>query len=79
MLHRLRRHPFTVAAHFRHSLVLTYAYRPEVLAPLLPPGLTLDTHAGYAFLAIALVDTRGLRPVWVPPDDRPVGVHAPSH
>src|SRR6266540_3906998 len=53
MLHRLRRHPFSVEAHFRHSLVLTYAYRPEVLSPLLPPGL--------------LVDTRGLRPSWLPP------------
>src|SRR5438445_1100326 len=66
MLHRLRRHPFTVEAHFRHSLVLTYAYRPEVLAPLLPPGLTLDTHEGFAFAATALVDTQGLRPTWVP-------------
>jgi len=66
VLHRLRRHPFAVEAYFRHSLVLTYAYRPDVLAPLLPPGLTLDTHEGFAFLAIALVDTQGLRPTWVP-------------
>jgi hypothetical protein len=66
MWHRLRRHPFTVEAHFRHSLVLTYAYPAEVLWPLLPPGLTLDLHGGLGFLAIALVDTRGLRPTWVP-------------
>src|SRR5262245_43161275 len=66
MLHRLRRHPSTVEASFRHSRVLTYAYRPDVLAPLLPPGLTLDTHEGFAFLAIALVDTQGLHPTWMP-------------
>ena len=66
MLHRLRRHPFTVEAYFQHSLVLTYAYPATVLTPLLPPGLTLDAHDGLGFLAIALVDTRGLRPSFVP-------------
>lgn len=66
MFHRLRRHPFPVEAYFRHSLVLTYAYRVEVLAPLLPPGLTLDTHGGFGYLAIALVQTERLRPAWAP-------------
>jgi hypothetical protein len=66
MWHRLRRHPFAVEAHFRHSLVLTYAYPEDVLSPLLPPGLTLDARDGLGFLAIALVDTRGLRPTWAP-------------
>lgn len=66
MLHRLRRHPFEVVAHFDRSLVLTYALPPERLEPLLPPGLKLDTHAGHGFLAIALVQTRGLRPAWAP-------------
>lgn len=65
-LYRLRRHPFGVEAFFRHSLVLTYAYPEALLAPLLPPGLSLDTHRGFAFLAIALVQTRGLRPSWAP-------------
>jgi len=66
----LRRHPFAVDAFFRWSLVLTYAFRPEVLRPLLPPGLTLDTHGEgtdeCGFLAIALVQTERLRPKGVP-------------
>ena len=66
MLHRLRRHPFTVEAFFRHSLVLTYAFPAETLAPLLPPGLRLDTYGAFGFLAIALVQTRGLRPTFLP-------------
>ena len=38
MLHLLRRHPIPIAAHFRHSLVLTYAMPPKILEPLLPCG-----------------------------------------
>jgi hypothetical protein len=66
MLHLLRRHPIPIAAFFRHSLVLTYALPPEILAPLLPEGLVLDTFRGYAFLAIALVQTEHLRPSFLP-------------
>jgi|CZKZ01.1.fsa_nt_gi uncharacterized protein YqjF (DUF2071 family) len=62
----LQRHPIPISAHFRHSLVLTYAFEPEILAPLLPSGLVLDTHRGYAFLAIALVQTKQLRPSFLP-------------
>jgi hypothetical protein len=66
MLYRLKRHPIPVAAFFRHSLVLTYALPQELLWPLLPPGLTLDTHKGFGFVAIAMVQTESLRPVFVP-------------
>lgn len=66
MLHLLRRHPLPIVAHFRHCLVLTYAFPEEVLAPLLPPGLTLDMYERNAFLAIALVQTEGLRPAGAP-------------
>lgn len=66
MLHLLKRHPFPVTAFFRKSLVVTYAFPPKVLAPLLLPGLTLDTYRGYGFLAIALVETEGLRPSFLP-------------
>lgn len=55
-----------VRAFFRHCLVLTYAFPERVLQPLLPPGLTLDTDQGLGFLAIAMVQTEGLRPVGVP-------------
>jgi hypothetical protein len=66
MLAKLRRHPFPVEAFFRQSLVLTYAYPEDVLRPLLPPGLTLDSYEGSAFLAIALVQTERLRPAGFP-------------
>jgi len=65
-LYRLRRHPLAVAAHFRHSLVLAYAFPPEALEPLLAPGLELDTHEGHAFAAVAMVQTEQLRPAGLP-------------
>src|ERR1700734_1713742 len=66
MLHWLKRHPVPVTAFFRHALVLTYAFPPEVLEPLLPAGLVLDTWRGKGFLAIALVATERLRPSFLP-------------
>jgi hypothetical protein len=66
MLTRLRRHPMAIAAHFRHCLTLTYALPPDVLRPLLPPGLELDTYDGHAFVAVALVQTEQLRPAALP-------------
>ena len=66
MLHLLKRHPIPISAFFRHSLVLTYAFPPEILRPLLPEGLVLDTYRGLAFLAVALVQTVDLRPSFLP-------------
>jgi hypothetical protein len=66
MLHLLRRHPLPISAFFRHSLVLTYAVPQQVLQPLLPPGLRLDLYGDHGFLAIALVQTEGLRPAFLP-------------
>ena len=48
------------------SLVLAYAVPAPVLRPFLPAGLTLDTYGNFGFLAIALVETRDLRPSFVP-------------
>jgi hypothetical protein len=62
----LQRHPVPIVAHFRHSLVLTYALPKELLEPMLPPGLMLDTFNGFGFVAIAMVDTEALRPVFCP-------------
>ena len=62
----LQRHPIPISAFFRHALVLTYAIQPEILQPLLPHGLVLDTYCGYAFLAVALVQTERLRPSFLP-------------
>lgn len=66
MLHVLKRHPLPVVAFFRHSLVLTFAYPQELLQPLLPRGLALDTYKGFGFLAIAVVQTTKLRPSFLP-------------
>jgi uncharacterized protein YqjF (DUF2071 family) len=67
MLERFRQNPVPVSAHFRHSLVLTYAVPSEVLRPLLPPGLVLDTFDDdTGFAAVALVQTERLRPSFVP-------------
>jgi hypothetical protein len=66
MFAALHRHPFPVQAFFRHSLVLTFAYPEALLQGLLPPGLTVDSYEGNGFLAIALVQTEGLRPSGFP-------------
>jgi hypothetical protein len=53
--------------HFDHSLVLAYALPVEVLAPLVPRGLALDTYDDrWGFVAIAVVRTRALRPARLP-------------
>lgn len=66
MVHLLQRHAFPIKAQLAASLVLAYALPTEVLTPLLPPGLVLDTYGDFGFLAIALVETRALRPSFVP-------------
>jgi hypothetical protein len=66
MLHLLKRHPIPVVAHFRHSLVLTYALPRQCLEPLLPPALVLDTYGEFGFVAIAMVQTESLRPGYCP-------------
>jgi len=59
---RLRRHPVAIRAHFDECLTLTYALPAATLQPLLPPGLELETVNGQGFIAVALVQTRALRP-----------------
>jgi hypothetical protein len=66
MLHLLRRHPIPISAFFRRVLVFTYAFPPRILEPLMPRGLVLDAWRGYAFLAVALVETERLRPSFLP-------------
>jgi Uncharacterized conserved protein (COG2071) len=62
----LKGHPLPVQAHFEHVLVLTYAMAASKLRLLTPPGLTLDTYGDWGFLAIAMVQTRNLRPRFAP-------------
>jgi hypothetical protein len=67
MRHLLQRHPVPIRAFFGHCLVLTYAFPREVLEPLLRPGLVLDTFGELGFAAVAMVQTRRLRPAFLPP------------
>lgn len=66
-MRRLKQHPFPVSAYFKQSLVLTFALPATALRSLLPPPLTLDTYNDeVGFIAVALVQTRHLRPTGFP-------------
>lgn len=63
----LKNHPFPVKAHFEESLVLTFAVPREEILHLLPPCVVPDTFKDHwAFIAVAMVQTRGLRPAGFP-------------
>ncbi len=63
----LKKHPFAVETHFENSIVLTYAIAQEELKGLIPECLTLDTFDDkWAFVALAMVNTKGLRPKGFP-------------
>lgn len=67
MLKFLKDHPFAVASHFDASLVLTYAVPKEELQKFIPECLSLDTFEDtWAFIAVAMVKTRNLRPKGFP-------------
>lgn len=67
MLSFLKNHPFAVEAFFESSLVLTFAVPKEQLETYIPPCLKLDTfNDKWAFIAIAMVQTKDLRPKGFP-------------
>jgi uncharacterized protein YqjF (DUF2071 family) len=67
MLRFLKNHPFAVESYFDTSLVLTYAVPKEQLEKFIPECLTLDTFENkWAFIAVAIVKTRDLRPKGLP-------------
>jgi hypothetical protein len=67
MLAFLKNHPFAVEAFFESSLVFTYAIPKEQIQALIPECLELDTlHDKYAFIAVAMVQTKALRPKGFP-------------
>jgi Uncharacterized conserved protein (COG2071) len=56
-----------MTCHFDHGLVVTWALPAQLLEPLVPPGLDLDAYDGrWGFVVIALVQTRQLRPAFLP-------------
>lgn len=67
MIPFLQTNPFAVEAFFERSVVLTFAVPKEQLESLIPECLRLDTlNDTWAFIAIALVDTKKLRPKGFP-------------
>jgi len=67
MISFLKKHPFAVETHFESSTVLTFAIPKEELQGLIPECLELDTFKDkWAFIAVAMVQTKGLRPKGFP-------------
>lgn len=67
MLDFLKNHPFAVDAFFESSIVLTFAVPKVHLENLIPECLELDTfHEKYGFIAVAMVQTKDLRPKGFP-------------
>ena len=66
LLTRLKRHPFPVVAHFERVVAVSFAFPEMLLRPLVPEPLEVDAFAGWGFVTVALVWTRGLRPVFLP-------------
>jgi uncharacterized protein YqjF (DUF2071 family) len=67
MITFLKNHPFPVEAFFKSSIVLTFAIPKEDVQTMIPECLELDTFdEKWAFIAVALVQTRELRPKGFP-------------
>ena len=63
----LKNHPFAVSAFFERSTVLTFAVPKSTLFSFIPDCLELDTfNDKWAFLAVAMVQTKSLRPKGFP-------------
>ncbi|MBS1811339.1 MAG: DUF2071 domain-containing protein [Acidobacteria bacterium] len=67
MFEFLKNHPFAVSAFFQSSTVLAFAVPKAELQSRIPECLELDTFQDqWAFLAVAMVQTSGLRPTGLP-------------
>ena len=63
----IKSHPFAVEAYFESSLVFAFAIPKEEIEHLIPDCLELDLFEDkWAFIAIAMVQTVGLRPKGFP-------------
>lgn len=64
---KLQSHPFPVEAFFNKSVVVTCAVEKSILEKLIPAPLQLDTFQNnWGFVAMALVETKHLRPKGFP-------------
>jgi uncharacterized protein DUF2071 len=67
MFLNLKNHPFAVEAFFESSIVLTFAIPKCQFQDIIPPCLELDTFKDqWAFIAVAMVQTKNLRPKGFP-------------
>ncbi|PAC30478.1 hypothetical protein BWI92_12545 [Flectobacillus sp. BAB-3569] len=67
MFKKLQSHPFPVEAFFNKSVVVTCAVEKSMLEKLIPAPLQLDTFQNHwGFVAMALVETKHLRPKGFP-------------
>ncbi len=63
----LKSHPFAIEAYFDRSAVLTFTIAKKELRSLIPECLELDVFDDkWAFIAVAMVQTKGLRPKGFP-------------
>ena len=63
----IKNHPFAVEAFFESSIVLTFAVPKAQLQALIPKHLELDVfNEEWAFIAMAMVETKELRPKGFP-------------
>jgi hypothetical protein len=62
----LKRHPFSVVAHFERVVAVSFAFPEAVLRPLVPALLEIDTFEGLGFVTVSMVWTRKLRPEGFP-------------
>ena len=66
LIRPFQRHPFPVRALLQRVIALTYSMPADVLANSLPSGLEVDRFGDQGFLTVALVQTRALRPAFLP-------------
>src|SRR5947209_722512 len=59
--------PWIMHMRWHELLFMHWPVRPEVLRPLIPAGLKLDTFEGEAWIGIVPFHMSNVRPRWVPP------------
>jgi len=64
--HAIQRHMIPMSAHFRHSVVVSYAFPADLLQTLLPSGLIVDAVGDLGFAAVAVVQADAMRPTGLP-------------